>query len=379
MPLSATLHRIARILFVTWLGAGCGGNAFSAAAPSGKDSGPQTADSGAEAGTTDSGAACVDFEATAADLVCEQDQDCTVVRTGQVCQGGCACGDTPVNAGAAARFVSDTATLNLESCPCAFDGEPRCLAGQCTLCGLDITNQPAGCSDSGTPLAKEGGADGGVVDGSVEEAGDRDSGVKTADSGVDAGTTDGGSQCIDFEPAPSDLTCGSDQDCELVRSGAVCIGQCSCGDTPVNTGASARFASDTAPLKLESCPCAFEGEARCLAGQCTLCAAGSTQPAGCADAATTPPATDGGLCVDIDLSTYDQSCVVATDCIVILTGQVCSSECACGGSPVNAAEQARYEEATSGIAFGECACPLEIAPSCVGNTCVLPAAMPLSP
>jgi hypothetical protein len=134
-----------------------------------------------------------------------------------------------------------------------------------------------------------------------------------------------------------------------------------------------------APLKLESCPCAFQGEARCLAGQCTLCAAGSTQPAGCADAATTPPAADGGLCVDIDLSTYDQSCVVATDCIVILTGQVCSSECACGGSPVNAAEQARYEEATSGIAFGECACPLEIAPSCVGNTCVLPAAMPLSP
>ncbi|MGA3123514.1 MAG: hypothetical protein ABSF69_22320 [Polyangiaceae bacterium] len=375
MPLAGSPHRAAPILFVTWLAAGCGGNAFSAAVPSGNDSGAQTTDSGAEAGTTDSGSVCVDFEAAAADLVCERDQDCTVVRTGEVCQGGCACGDTPVNAGAAARFASDTATLNLESCPCAFDGEAHCLAGQCTLCGPDITNQPAGCSDSGTRLAKDGGAE----DGGVAEAGDGDSGVKTADSGVDAGTTDGGSKCVDVEPAPTDLTCSSDQDCALVRSGEVCKGQCSCGDTPVNVGAAARFASDTAPLNLESCPCAFAGEARCLAGQCTLCAVGGNQPSGCADAATTPPATDGGICVDIDLSTYDQSCVLATDCIVILTGQVCSSECACGGSPVNVSQQARYEEATSGITFGACFCPVEIAPSCVGNMCILPVAMPLSP
>ena len=52
--------------------------------------------------------------------------------------------------------------LELGEVPLRLDGEARCLAGQCTLCGLDITGEPAGCSDSGTPLAKEGGADGGV-------------------------------------------------------------------------------------------------------------------------------------------------------------------------------------------------------------------------
>jgi hypothetical protein len=250
-------------------------------------------------------------------------------------------------------------------------------------------------SDAGTASAEAGGSedggseDGGSEDGSLDagvgdggtgvaEAGERDSGVKAADSGADTGTTDSGSKCVDFEPTPSDLACGSDQDCALVRSGEVCKGQCSCGDTPVNAGAAARFASDTAPLDLASCPCAFPGEARCLAGQCALCGPGSNQPAGCADAAAPPPGTDGGMCVNIDLSTYDQSCVLASDCIVILTGQVCSSECNCGGSPVNASEQRRYDEATSGIRFGECSCPVETAPSCVGNKCILPVAVPLN-
>ena len=224
-------------------------------------------------------------------------------------------------------------------------------------------------SDAGTASAKAGGSedggseDGGSEDGSLDagvgdggtgvaEAGERDSGVKAADSGADTGTTDSRSKCVDFEPTPSDLACGSDQDCALVRSGEVCKGQCSCGDTPVNAGAAARFASDTAPLDLASCPCAFPGEARCLAGQCALCGPGSDQPAGCADAAAPPPGTDGGMCVNIDLSTYDQSCVLASDCIVILTGQVCSSECNCGGSPVNASEQRRSTRprAESGLA-----------------------------
>jgi hypothetical protein len=242
-------------------------------------------------------------------------------------------------------------------------------------------------SDAGITSAEDGASeDGGIPDVAVEdggtgvaEAGERDSGVKAADSGADTGTTDGGSKCVDFEPTPSDLACGSDQDCALVRSGEVCKGQCSCGDTPVNAGAAARFASDVAPLDLASCPCAFPGEARCLAGQCALCGPGSNQPAGCADAAAPPPGTDGGMCVDIDLSTYDQSCVLASDCIVILTGQVCSSECTCGGSPVNASEQRRYDEATSGITFRKCSCPIETAPSCVGNKCIVPVAVPLTP
>jgi hypothetical protein len=270
--------------------------------------------------------------------------------------------------------------------------------GQTVDSGIGTGLFDSGSTDAGLKSADDGGSeDGGVADVGVEdggigvaEAGERDSGVQTADSGADTGTidsgsgadtgtTDSGSKCVDFEPTPSDLSCESDQDCALVRKGEVCKGQCSCGATPVNAGAAARFASDTAALDLASCPCAFEGEARCLAGQCALCGVGGNQPAGCADAAGPPPATDGGMCVDIDLSTYDQSCVLASDCILILTGQVCSSDCSCGGSPVNASERPRYEAATSGITFAKCFCPVEVAPSCVASKCIRPVAVPLNP
>jgi hypothetical protein len=216
-----------------------------------------------------------------------------------------------------------------------------------------------------------------------------DSGSSTGDSGGWTGTNDGGSSCVDVTITPSDVSCGSDQDCDLIRSGEVCNGQCSCGDTPVNAAAASRFQTETASLKLASCPCAFPGEPRCLAGQCTLCGVGSNQPAGCADSGITiypiDGATvdtgsteidsglstgDGGTCVDIVLSTYDQSCTQAKDCILIQTGDVCSGNCACGGSPVNVSEQSRYDQATSGIVFGLCPCPAEFAPQCVNNTCV---------
>jgi hypothetical protein len=84
----------------------------------------------------------------------------------------------------------------------------------------------------------------------------------------------------------SDLSCGSDSDCELVRTGEVCNGQCSCGSTPINAAAAARFQADTASLTLEACPCADPGEARCLGGQCTLCGLGPNQSAGCGELGT---------------------------------------------------------------------------------------------
>lgn len=227
----------------------------------------------------------------------------------------------------------------------------------------------------------------------VEPGGD--SGVVT-DSGIGTGATDGGGAgCVDLEVAPSDLSCGSDSDCELVGTGEVCNGQCSCGDTPVNAAAGARFQSETASLTLEGCPCADPGEARCLGGQCTLCALGSTEPAGCGDSGTTTiedggivivdggefdtgiSDADGGTCVYIDPSTYDQSCNQASDCILIETGVVCSGQCACGGTPVSASEQSSYEQATSGIKFSACPCAAEFPIECrqigqgVGNTCVV--------
>jgi hypothetical protein len=233
------------------------------------------------------------------------------------------------------------------------------------------------------------------------EPGD-DSGVST-DSGIGTGATGGsGAGCVDLEVAPSDLSCESDQDCELVRTGQICNGQCSCGDTPVNAAAGERFQTDTASLTLEACPCADPGEARCLGGQCTLCAAGSTEPAGCGASGITTieeggieeggiSFTDGGefdsgitdadgtTCVFIVLSTYDTSCNQSADCIVLPNGWVCSGECACGGWPVNASGRSIYEQAIGDITPAACPCPSEVAPSCFENKCIFPLVLPGDP
>jgi hypothetical protein len=101
----------------------------------------------------------------------------------------------------------------------------------------------------------------------------------------DAGS-DGG-QCIDVSIPAGGQACNTASDCNLVRTGLVCSGQCSCGDTPVNNAASSQIQSELAGLTLEACPCAFPGQAECIQGTCTLCGPGPNQPAGCGDGGTT--------------------------------------------------------------------------------------------
>jgi hypothetical protein len=158
--------------------------------------------------------------------------------------------------------------------------------------------------------------------------------------------------------------------------------------------AGTRFQSATASLTLEGCPCAFAGESRCLGGQCTLCGLGTNQP-GCNEDGGITTIEDGGIfisdggdfdtgistedgssCVYIDPSTYNQSCNQASDCILIATGELCSGQCDCGGSPVNISEQSRFNQATSGIQFAGCNCPFEPVPECTaGGACVIPVAI----
>jgi hypothetical protein len=223
---------------------------------------------------------------------------------------------------------------------------------------------------------------------------------ETVGSGEDSGTigaTDGsGASCNDFEILPSDVTCGSDSECSFVRTGEVCSGQCLCGDppTPVNAAAQARFQSETASLNLEACACTFL--VRCLGGQCTLCGGVPNQPSCNEDedgGITTPSdsgiviveggefdtGADGGACVYIDLSTYDRSCTQASDCILIDTGEICTGQCACGGEPVSASEQSRYDETINSIVLGACSCSLEPVPSCFENKCQLVTVLPVDP
>jgi hypothetical protein len=372
MSVRSLLIRIAPHLGMAGLLVACGGTTFGESSAPGSDSGVSS-----EAGAHDDGSACVDIEVTPSDVSCATDSDCTLSLSGRVCAGRCSCGDTPMNATASARFESQIASLALEACPCAFPGEARCLGGQCTLCGLG-PNAPAGCNDAGTTATSDGAGPPNVDGGEVDTGNATSDGAgREVDTGIS--TSDGGT-CVDLVVIPSDVSCGSNSDCTLMNTGEVCGGQCLCGDTPVNTTASARFQSQIASLTFRECPCASPGEARCLGGQCTRCGFGPGDPAGCYDAGTgttdagrdTGISTDdGGTCVDILLSAYDQSCTSASDCIFIQTGEVCSGNCACGGQPVNASQESRYQQAIRGITFGLCGCPVQLAPTCVGNKCTL--------
>jgi hypothetical protein len=78
----------------------------------------------------------------------------------------------------------------------------------------------------------------------------------SAGSGKDSGTgaTDGGAGCVNLEVIPSDLSCGSNADCELALTGEVCNDECSCGGTPVNRAAAARLQSETTSLTSTRAP-----------------------------------------------------------------------------------------------------------------------------
>jgi hypothetical protein len=116
---------------------------------------------------------------------------------------------------------------------------------------------------------------------------------------------------------------------------------------------------------------------------------GKDSPAGSADGGASSPdatadtagsvadtgpgdATDGGMCVDIELSTYDPSCHLASDCIDIAIGEVCSGSCGCGGAGViNVSGLARYKQAISGIMFADCPCVSGGTLACIQGTCAL--------
>ena len=276
------------------------------------------------------------------------------------------------------------------------------------ISALVIVCLPAAC---GGKTQKEG-----VIKSETGE----DSGVRTTDSGLGTRAMDGGSGCADLEVNPSDLSCGTDHDCALVRTGQVCNGECDlfCGDTPVNTVAAMRFESDTGSLTLGPCPCNLAGEVRCLGGQCTLCALGPNQPAGCSDAGLPTPtdasgesgdASDGeadagdaaddgeanasnavvadkeagepGPCVDagpratcqdadISASNYDQTCLADSDCVIVGEGPECSP-CALAYGPfaaINRAAVQEFEADVNRILGG--IFPVSCAPACTPSPAV---------
>lgn len=89
--------------------------------------------------------------------------------------------------------------------------------------------------------------------------------------------------------------------------------------------------------------------------------------------------SDGGACVEIDLSSYDQTCKEDTDCAAAGGGTFCAGGpfCNCPSSTINVDGMSRYkaalEDARSRIApgVGGCLCPTFGSPRCVSSHCKL--------
>jgi hypothetical protein len=133
---------ILALVAVGVLAVACGGRATG---PGGDGSSSGASSSGGVTSSgTSSGGACVNVDASTYDASCAVDADCTVIRSGQVCSGGCDCGgDTPINVSGEARYEATIAGLHLEACPCPSGPLVRCIAQRCTACSFGPPD--AGC------------------------------------------------------------------------------------------------------------------------------------------------------------------------------------------------------------------------------------------
>jgi hypothetical protein len=80
--------------------------------------------------------------------------------------------------------------------------------------------------------------------------------------------------------------------------------------------------------------------------------------------------------VELDLSTYDRSCNVDSDCIAVQTGMLCPDTCPCANSAVSVFEQVRYSAARAQVTLSsplQCTGCLAAAagPRCSRGQCAL--------
>jgi hypothetical protein len=160
-------------------------------------------------------------------------------------------------------------------------------------------------------------------------------------------------------------------DCTLVRTGTICSDSCNCGDTPISTSALAQYEADIASITFgDTCPCALPGVVDCVSGTCTLCDSPGTD--GCGVSSDGGVSPDAGVCVDLEPSMFDTSCKSDSDCVDVTLGEICDSDCMCGGSAINAADQAKYNQLVAAVPPGEaCGCPFLGTPRCVANQCIV--------
>ncbi|MGA2449045.1 MAG: hypothetical protein ABTD50_10245 [Polyangiaceae bacterium] len=299
----------------------------------------------------------------------------------------CDCGGSVIAAAVQAQFNDDVARTPLGSgaigwaeCGCPYNNPPCCSQGICQLGSAPACAPPdtlPACADAGGTCRR------GVV--YCGQAGppnscayadeacciDTDSGSRASDGaapdsagGLDGGTDADAASCM-ISASNYDQSCTADTDCEMVWSGDYCSLNCLCGgsaSSAINNGASAQFALDVSETPLGSgalgtvdcnCPailgpCCRSGKCEansaclsspqdtlpacadaggtCVAEDVTPCSTVAGPPNSCAYANETcclPAESDGGGCVDIEVSAVELQCATDQDCAAVVTGPVC--------------------------------------------------------
>jgi hypothetical protein len=67
-------------------------------------------------------------------------------------------------------------------------------------------------------------------------------------------------------------------------------------------------------------------------------------------------------CVTLDLSTFDRSCHVDSDCMSIASGTACPSGCFCPNDAINVDDRLRYETTIASLPFKTATCPCPSGP-----------------
>jgi hypothetical protein len=86
---------------------------------------------------------------------------------------------------------------------------------------------------------------------------------------------------------------------------------------------------------------------------------------------------DSGQCIEVDPTSFDQSCNLDSDCMAITAGTFCSGQslCTCPIAAIDVDGQSQYQADIQAVqSLGEpqgCACPFIGSPRCIQNVCTL--------
>jgi hypothetical protein len=235
-----------------------------------------------------------------------------------------------------------------------------------TACGGAVSGDGSGgggVSAGGTGGTASVGGAGNGTGGSTDMGGSTGTGgtAGTTATGGMAGTTSvDAATCGVIRASDYNQSCKADSDCVRVFSGDTCVA-CPCPNSTINKNAAAGY-HPLIPVGGPACACPMPGIPTCVSGVCTIC-----PPAGCPvkDSGTT--SVDAAVCGVIRASDYDQSCKVATDCVLVVEGDTCSGGCSnCQNATINRVAAAAYHPNFKGLI---CPCPAPPMPSCVAGVC----------